>query len=92
MEKVIEKLEGMEDGAMLEHSEKGDQTYVRIRRWEGKKKHVEDEEVKEMKRELRKLKKEKSQAHVEQRRFKMLKNRIEKIRQKIRERKMKEKS
>ena len=53
----------------------------------GKKKHVEDEEVKEMKRELRKPKKEKSQAHVEQRRFKILKNRIEKIRK----RKMKEK-
>ena len=44
-----------------------------------------------MKRELRKLKKEKSQAHVEQRRFKILKNRIEKIRKKIRKRKMKEK-
>ena len=37
MEKVIEKLEGMEDGAMLEHSEKGDQTYVRIRRWDREK-------------------------------------------------------
>ena len=57
----------------------------------GRKKEMEDEEVKEMKRELIKLKKEKSKSNVEQERFKILKNRIEKVRKRIRKRKMKDK-
>ena len=92
MEKVIEKLEGMEDVEQCwSIVRKEIRHMLEFGGGTGKKKHVEDEEVKEMKRELRKLKKEKGQAHVEQRRFKILKNRIEKIRKKIRKRKMKEK-
>ena len=90
MEKVIEKIEGMDDVEQCwSIVRKGIRHMLEFGGGKGKKKSMEDGEVKEMKKELRRLKKEKSKANVEQRRFKMLKNRIEKVRKKIRKRKIK---
>ena len=92
MEKVIEKLEGMEDVEQCWSIVKKEIRHMlEFGGGKGRKKEMEDEEVKEMKRELIKLKKEKSKSNVEQERFKILKNRIEKVRKRIRKRKMKDK-
>jgi len=58
-------------------------------RTRAKRRDDEEGEVKEMKKELERLKKEKRKKNVEHTRFKMLKNRIEKLRKKIRTKRMK---
>ena len=92
MEKVIEKIENMGDVEQCWSIVKKEIRHMlEFGGGKGRKKEMEDEEVKEMKRELIKLKKEKSKSNVEQERFKILKNRIEKVRKRIRKRKMKDK-
>ena len=67
MEKVIEKIENMGDVEQCWSIVKKEiRQMLEFGGGKGKKKEMEDEEVKEMKRELIKLKKEKSKSNVEQ--------------------------
>ena len=79
--KVIEKIEGSQDVEECWRVVRGGIRQV-LEFGAGKKKTrpEEDEEMKEMRKELEKLKKEKRKSHVEQKRFKILKNRIGKRR------------
>ena len=82
--KVIEKIENMGDVEQCWSIVKKEiRQMLEFGGGKGRKKEMEDEEVKKMKRELIKLKKEKSKSNVEQERFKILKNRIEKVRKRI---------
>jgi hypothetical protein len=92
MEKVMEKIENMEDVEQCWNIVRKEiRQMLEFGGKKGKRKEVEDEEMKEMKKELTKLKKEKSKSHIEQGRFKMLKNRVEKVRKKIGKKRMKDK-